>query len=317
MQSSIGRRGFLQASAAAAAAVAGRFSLPGLYAAEPPARKASKYIDVHTHIGTTWNGNKELTPSDLLRWMDEHDIEKAVLLPLTSPESSSFLLLTEPALAAAKEHPDRFIPFCSIDPRTSVVGGVKGFKSIIGSYVDKGARGFGEHKVGLNFDDPLMMQIYEVCEQLGIPLLFHCDDIRGKDQPGLPRLEHALATFPKLNFIGHGPGWWASISGDVKSLGDYPKGTVAPGGAIDRLMDKHPNIFGDLSAGSGANAISRDLAFGREFMIRRQDRLMFGTDYLQPGQDVPQFQVFDDLKLPADVQKKIFRLNAERIIKPG
>lgn len=310
------RRRFLQSAVASigTAALAGRFSAPGLYAAEPKPKKASKYIDVHTHIGTTWNGNKELTPTDLLKWMDEHDVEKSVLLPLTSPESSSFLLLTEPALQAAKEHPDRFIPFCSIDPRTSVVGGIKGFKSVIQSYVDKGARGFGEHKVGLKFDDGLMMQIYEVCQEIGIPLLFHMDGIRGIDKPGLPRLEHAIATFPKLNFIGHGPGWWASISGDVKSLDDYPKGNVAPDGAIDRLMDKYPNIYGDLSAGSGSNAISRDTAFGREFMIRRQDRLMFGTDYLQPGQEVPQFEVFDGLNLPADVQKKIFRGNAERII---
>src|SRR3990172_4689883 len=163
--------------------------------------------------------------------MDERDVEKAVLLPLTSPESSSFLLLTEPVLAAAKEHPDRFIPFCSVDPRTSITGGVKGFRDVIQSYVDKGARGFGEHKAGLDFDDPLMMQIYQACEDIGIPLLFHMDGIRGKDKPGLPRLEHALATFPKLHFIGHGPGWGARISGDVQNLNDYPKGAVATGGA--------------------------------------------------------------------------------------
>ena len=123
--------------------------------AAPSGSKASKYIDVHTHVGTIWNGNKELTPSRLVRWMDEHDIAKAVVLPLTSPESSSFLCLTEGALQAAKEFPDRLIPFCSIDPRTSVVGGVRGFESIIRRYVDLGAKGFGEHKVGLEFDDPL------------------------------------------------------------------------------------------------------------------------------------------------------------------
>ncbi len=248
--------------------------------------------------------------------MDDHDIEKSVLLPLTSPESSSFLLLTEPALKAAREHPDRLIAFCSIDPRTSVRGGRKGFLSVIGRYVEKGAKGFGEHKVGLNFDDPLMMQIYDVCQELKIPLLFHMDTQRGKDTPGLPRLEHALATFPKLNFIGHGPGWWASISGGLKQkdLGGYPKGKVAPGGAIDKLMEKYPNIYGDLSAGSGANSISRDPEFGRAFMIRRQDRLMFGTDYLRPGQNVPQFEVFNSLDLPADVEKKVYRANAERVI---
>lgn len=291
--------------------------LPGLFAANAQPKKATRYIDVHTHIGTTWNGNKELTPEGLLMWMDEHDVEKAVLLPLTSPESSSFLLLTEPALKAAKDHPDRFIAFCSIDPRTSVRGGVKGFREIVQRYVDQGAKGFGEHKVGLNFDDPLMMQIYEVCEEIGIPLLFHMDAIRGKDEPGLPRLEHALATFPKLNFIGHGPGWWASISGDVKTkadLGKYPKGPVIPGGAIDRLMEKYPNIYGDLSAGSGANAISRDMDFGKKFMLRRQDRLCFGTDYLQPGQPVPQFELMDKLELPPEVDRKISRGNAEKVI---
>ncbi len=285
--------------------------------AAPPSKRASKYIDVHTHVGTIWNGNKELTPSLLVRWMDEHDVEKAVVLPLTSPESSSFLCLTEGALQAAKEFPDRLIPFCSIDPRTSVVGGARGFETIIRRYVDLGAKGFGEHKVGLDFDDPLMMQIYEVCEKIGIPLLFHMDTIRGKDQPGLPRLAHALATFPKLAFIGHGPGWWASISGDAKAsdfMGSAPR-PVTPGGAIDKLMETYPNLWGDLSAGSGAQALSRDPAFGREFLIRRQNRLLFGTDYLQPGQPVPQFQILESLNLPSDVQRKIFRKNAEGLLK--
>jgi uncharacterized protein len=282
-----------------------------------PIRRASKYIDMHTHVGTVWNGHKELTPANLVRWMDEHDIEKAVVLPLTSPESSSFLCLTEGALAAAKEFPQRLIAFCSIDPRTSVVGGAKGFEGIIRRYVDQGAKGFGEHKVGLDFDDPLMMQIYEVCEKIGIPLLFHMDSIRGKDKPGLPRVVHALATFPKLTFIGHGPGWWASISADVqvRDFGGYPNRPVKPGGAIDRLMESFPNLYGELSAGSGAGALSRDPAFGREFLIRRQDRILFGTDYLEPGQKVPQFAVLDSLKLPADIAKKIFRQNAERLLK--
>ncbi|HET6325593.1 MAG TPA: amidohydrolase family protein [Planctomycetaceae bacterium] len=285
--------------------------------AAPERKRASKYIDVHTHVGTIWNGNKELTPSLLVRWMDEHDVEKAVVLPLTSPESSSFLCLTEGALQAAKEFPDRLIPFCSIDPRTSVVGGARGFETIIRRYVDLGAKGFGEHKVGLDFDDPLMMQIYEVCEKIGIPLLFHMDTIRGKDQPGLPRLAHALATFPKLAFIGHGPGWWASISGDAKAsdfMSSAPR-RVTAGGAIDKLMDTYPNLWGDLSAGSGAQALSRDLVFGRQFLIRRQNRLLFGTDYLQPGQPVPQFQILESLNLPADVQQKIFRRNAEALLK--
>ncbi|QDT47527.1 amidohydrolase family protein [Symmachiella dynata] len=313
----LNRREFSSSIATGAASLAGMLTMPGLFAAEPAPKRATKYIDVHTHIGSYTDPTKKLTVDGLLTWMDEHDIEKAVVLPLTSPESTTFLQLTDTALAAGKAHPDRLIPFCSIDPRQMVGGGVKGLVKIIQAWVDQGAKGFGEHKVGLNFDDPLMMRVYEACQEVGIPLLFHIDNIRGKDVPGLTRLEHAVSTFPELNFIGHGPGWWASISGglDQKQLGGYPKDKVQPGGAIDRLMENYPNIYGDLSAGSGNNSIARDLEFGREFLIRRQDRIMFGTDYLAPGQAVPQFDLFTELKLPADVEQKIFKGNATRVLK--
>ena len=97
-------------------------------------------------------------------------------------------------------------------------------------------------------------------------------------------------------------------------MGAIRDGAVAAGGAIDTLMDKYPNLYGDLSAGSGAGAISRDPAFGREFLIRRADRLMFGTDFLAPGQDVPQLELFAKIDLPADAATKIFRDNARRLL---
>lgn len=298
-------------------ATLGAIATPSVFISGAEGRKkASKFIDMHTHIGTYTNGNKELTAKALVEWMDEHDIEKSVVLPLVSPESTTYLQLPDAAIKASKEFPDRLVPFCSIDPRAIVQGGLKGLIGIIQKYVDQGAKGFGEHKVGLDFDAPLMMRVYEACQEVGIPLLFHIDNIRGKDLPGLPRLENAVKSFPKLNFIGHGPGWWASISGtkDQKSLGGYPKGAVLPGGAIDRLMSKYKNIWGDLSAGSGANAIGRDLKFGREFLIRNQDRICFGTDYLQPGQHVPQFDLFSKIELPADVRAKVYKANATKVL---
>jgi predicted TIM-barrel fold metal-dependent hydrolase len=82
-------------------------------------------------------------------------------------------------------------------------------------------------------------------------------------------------------------------------------------------MEKHTNLFGDLSAGSGAGAISRDLDFGREFLIRRQDRILFGTDFLAPQQAVPQFELFEQklVDLPKEVQAKIFQGNARGLLK--
>jgi predicted TIM-barrel fold metal-dependent hydrolase len=284
-----------------------------------PARKPAggPYIDIHTHIGRTWNGDPPLTVDGLLRWMDAHNVAKAVVLPLVSPESSSYLNLTDSALDAAKAHPDRLIPFCSIDPRTSYGGGRAGLRAMLREYVDRGARGFGEHKAGLPIDHPKMMGLYEVCDDLKLPVLFHMDDLRGTDRPGLPGLERVLKGHPNVAFIGHGPGFWASISGDADDLGAYAKGPVKPGGALDRLFDAHKNLWGDLSAGSGANAISRDRDFGRAFLIRRSSRLLFGTDYLKPGQDVPQFALMEGFDLPASDRAAIERENARTLLKLG
>lgn len=275
-----------------------------------------RYVDVHTHLGQTWNSTEPLSAGQLLQWMDQNDIAQAVVLPLVSPESSSYLLTPDFVLEATRPHRDRLIPFCSIDPRTSYSGGLKGLTDMLRKYADAGAKGFGEHKPGVHVDDPRNMTIYAACGELGLPVLFHLDQLRNLDEPGLPGLERALKDHPNTKFIGHGPGWWASISGNITAadLARYPDGKVQPGGAIDTLMEKYPNLYGDLSAGSGAQAISRDPEFGKQFLIRRANRLMFGTDYLSPGQEVPQLELFRSLDLPSDVQARVFRDNARTLL---
>jgi predicted TIM-barrel fold metal-dependent hydrolase len=310
------RRAFCRrtlAAAATASLVARARTLP---AKEFP---RGRYVDVHTHLGRTWNSTENLSADELLRWMDTSDIAQAVVLPLVSPESSSFPLTSDFVLEATRPHRDRLIPFCSVDPRASYRGGLKGLVAMLEAWVEKGAKGFGEHKPGVRIDDARNMTIYAACGELKLPVLFHLDQERNMDAPGLPGLEKALKEHPATNFIGHGPGWWASISGSITQadLARYPDGPVQPGGAIDALMDKYPNIYGDLSAGSGAGAISRDPEFGREFLIRRAERLMFGTDYLSPGQKVPQLELFRSLDLPAEVQAKIFRDNARTLLGLG
>ena len=315
MTTFISRRLFV---AGCASALAARMAASRAFGqqAEDEGPPAGRYVDVHTHLGQTWNHTEPLTAAGLLEWMDAHEIAQAVVLPLVSPESSSFLLTTDFVLAETKPHRDRLIPFCCVDPRTSYTGGRKGLVDILKRYVDAGAKGFGEHKPGLPIDDPRSMHVYAACGELKLPLLFHLDEQRNTDMPGLAGLERVLREFPETIFIGHGPGWWASISGDIqqKDLGGYPKGPVAEGGAMDRLMEEYSNIYADLSAGSGAGAISRDLKFGRDFLIRRADRVMFGTDYLSPGQRVPQLTLMPQLDLPADVQEKIFRANARKLL---
>ncbi len=312
-QKAITRRGFHRRTMQAAMLAATSSLARSTRAADS---SEAGYFDMHTHVGQTWNSTKFLTPEELLRWMDANHVAQAAVLPLASPESSSYLLTPDFVLTATKPFRDRLVPFCSIDPRTSYLNGAQGLLDMLKRYVDEGAKGFGEHKCGVPIDDKRSMLVYEACAQLKLPVLFHMDNERNMDVPGLPGLARVLAAFPSVNFIGHAQGWWSSISGGIgqTEMDVYPKTPVQPGGAIDALMDKYPNIYGDLSAGSGANAIGRDLEFGRKFLLRRADRLVFGTDFLSPGQAVPQFELLTKLDLPSDVQAKIFRGNARRLL---
>lgn len=297
----------------AAASVAGSVAAAAAQKTHP----TGTYFDFHTHIGRATNHVPPLSVEELLRWMDAHDVAQAAVLPLASPEAASYLITSDFVLAETRPHRDRLVPFCSIDPRTDYSGGPRGLLDMLKRYVDAGARGFGEHKCGLVIDDPRNMKVYEACAALKLPALIHIDGARNVDKPGLPGFEKVLAAFPQTNFLGHAFGWWASIAGGAteQEFARGPRqGPVAPGGAIDALLDKYPNLYGDLSATSGAAAIRRDLKFGREFLIRRADRLVFGSDFHSPQQQIPQFELYRELNLPADVQAKIFRDNARRLV---
>ncbi len=82
-----------------------------------------------------------------------------------------------------------------------------------------GAEGLGEPKAGLPVDDRRMMALDEAGEDLRLPVLSRCDGLRGTEAPGLPGPGRELAAFPEVDVIGHGPGFWASIS-DAVGAGD-------------------------------------------------------------------------------------------------
>lgn len=275
-----------------------------------------RFVDIHTHIGEGWGIRPGLTPDMLLKWMDEHSIAQAIVLPLVNPESWDHPITSGFVLRETEAHRDRLIPFCCIDPRQANLGSFKDKVGLLQRYKDAGVKGFGEFKPGTSMDDPRSLELFKACAEVGLPVLFHLDSVRNTDEPGLPKLAQVLEAVPNGNFIGHAPGFWASISGDAtaEDLGGYPDRPVTPGGTLDRLFDTYPNIYGDLSAGSGANALMRDLDFAQEFVIRRADRLLFGTDYLAPEQKVPQFSLFENLELPEDVQAKVFRDNARTLL---
>jgi hypothetical protein len=79
------------------------------------------------------------------------------------------------------------------------------------------------------------------------------------DEPGLPRLEEVLQKFPDLKIFGHSQPFWAEISANPTwaERNGYPKGPVTEG-RVAQLMRKYPNLYCDVSAGSGCNALKRD-----------------------------------------------------------
>ncbi len=149
--------------------------------------------------------------------------------------------------------------------------------------VKSGAKGFGELKYQVESDGPQMRRVYAVAAELNVPVLIHFQEIGQPAAPGgynmgIKRFETMLKAFPRTTFIGHGDAFWANISGDYAEKEIYPEGPIAPNGVILKLLADYPNIVADLSANSGNNALSRNPAFTRDFLIRFQDRLHFGSD---------------------------------------
>ena len=121
-----------------------------------------------------------------------------------------------------------------------------------------------------------MHRVYKLAEELVVPVLLHFE--HQTYNTGFERFESILKAYPKVNFIGHAQTWWGNISADLDPRDLYPKGPVKRGGLTDRLLADYPNIYGDLSADSGLNALTRDAEFARGFVRRHTRKLIWGSD---------------------------------------
>jgi hypothetical protein len=186
-----------------------------------------------------------------------------------------------------------------------------------------GARVCGEWKCRVLIDDPRCLQLFHKAGELGAAVVLHLDVPYLPDQGRLAyqpqwyggtveNLKRALQACPRTNFIGHAPGFWREISGDAgREPAQYPKGPIAPGGKLHRLLDTYPNLYADLSAGSALGALKRDAAHARQFLERYADRLLFGRDFY--GNDLMDFLKM--LELSPATRDKVFFQNAQRLVK--
>ncbi len=251
--------------------------------------KDIKKIDIHVHTsmweGAQINTGYELaSPEQLIEKYKELGIEKGFLLPLISPEHRFCVQTNEEMQYVAEKYSDSFYWFCNIDPRMGENSPTTDFSVFLEHYKKRGAIGMGEVTASLRFDDPLMENLFYHCGECDMPVTIHiAPQSNGYygilDELGLPGLEHILKKYPKLKIVGHSQCFWSHISADVNAgnWDGYPKGPVTPGRIVE-LMREYPNLYGDMSAGSGFTAISRDPDFGYRFIEEFSDRLMFATD---------------------------------------
>jgi uncharacterized protein len=147
-----------------------------------------------------------------------------------------------------------------------------------------GAQGFGELKFHVAADGPELRRMYALAADLKVPLLVHFQEVdhfegEGAWSTGYAKtFESILKAYPRTTFIGHADAFWANVSADYQNEAAYPTGPIKRGGVTDKLLGGYANLFGDLSANSGNNAMSRDPAFTADFLKRHQDKLMFGSD---------------------------------------
>lgn len=288
------------------------------------------FLDVHAHVYRyqypTPNGVELfISPAQLKETYERIGVDCAVLLPIVSSEEYMPQSVGE-IIDIANESGGKWIPFCNIDPRVYYNNSDSPIGMLLEHYRKLGCRGIGEVMPNLPWRDPRFQNLLHHVEISGFPLIF---DMTGRlnsgygiyDDPGMPQLEYSIARHPGLTFVGHGPAFWAEI-GTLRDPSDrhsYPKYGIDKEGRVAELLRTYPNLWVELSAGSGYNAMTRDLDYAVQFLNEFQDRVMFGTDICYYGQEIKIGELLitlrDEKKLSCETFEKIAHGNAERLLK--
>jgi predicted TIM-barrel fold metal-dependent hydrolase len=202
----------------------------------------------------------------------------------------------------------------------------------------------------VRIDDERLDPVWACAGELGIPVLMHQSDPVGFFEPVTPANEHcdSLLKYPTWSFCASRFPRKAELLERrdrvvrrhpdtvfiLPHVANFPEDL----GYVSRLLDENPNVMIDLSA--RCDELGRQPYSAREFLIRYQDRVLFGTD-MPPSRDMYRFhfrflETFDEfvippdydgsfgrhrwrvhcLGLPDEVLRKIYSGNALRVI-PG
>jgi predicted TIM-barrel fold metal-dependent hydrolase len=297
--------------------------------------KQLKKIDIHAHC-VAWpeyqpkymnDGTTKLDPPGLFeKFYDKLNIEKGVLLPGVSPEASMSLVSSSECKYLSDLYPDRLYWFCNVDPRAISNTDDANLGYLLEHYMALGAKGVGEITVNLYADDPKLDNLFGYCAELSLPVTVHIAPKLGGyygivDEIGLPCIEKMLKKHPKLKLLGHSQPFWCEIGKITEEERNiYPKGKVS-GVRLPELMRKYENLYCDLSAGSGANAMMRDREHAAKFIAEFADRLLYGCDICSKINTFPfDFDAFltsmrESGEISVENYRKIVRGNAIKLLK--
>jgi predicted TIM-barrel fold metal-dependent hydrolase len=252
-QAAMKRRNFLKATLAAVTAAE---AWP-----QPKNEWGGPVLDTHLHLRSD--------PDSCYTHMQGCGVTHAVLLTRFPDEDK--------AKGEVQKRPGCFVRSVSLDPAQADAA------ATMKKAIQDGAVSVGELKYHLALDSPEMRRIYDVCAEMHVPVMMHIQNFPhfAGELPyntGYPEFDKVLRAHPKTNFIGHGDLFWANISANVPTDRGYPSGPIQSGGLTDKWLSDYPNLYADMSANSGNNALSRDPDFARAFVIRHRTKLIFGSD---------------------------------------
>src|SRR5579863_6274278 len=272
-------------------------------------RAAEPVIDIHQH--TNYAGR---TDEELIAHQRTMGVTRTVLLPAGSQYGLAVGAGgNETVVALALRLPDQFLYFANEVPDLPEA------RQVLEKYLKAGAIGIGEQKFHVECDSPAIHMAAEVAGEFGVPVLLHFQ--HDTYNMGIERFHTVLEKHPRVAFIGHAQTWWGNIDRNHDQTVMYPKTKVTPGGITDRLLSDYPNMYGDLSAGSGLNSLLRDEEHARAFLERHQDKLMYGSDCddrAGQGEKCSGSQCLAALRrlAPSDtILRKVLHGNASRVLK--
>jgi uncharacterized protein len=223
-------------------------------------------IDIHQH--TNYSGRSDAE-------MIAHQRDMGVTVTVLLPAGSKYGLAAgaggnDTVVAIARQLPKEYRFFANELPD------IPEARPVIERYLKMGAIGIGEQKFPVDADSPHIDLVATIAREYNVPVLMHFE--HGNYNRGIDKFSRVLDRHPRVNFIGHAQTWWGNIDRNHTQTEMYPKTPVTPGGITDRLLSDYPNMYGDMSAGSGLNSMLRDEDHARGFLKRHQDKLLFGSD---------------------------------------